>query len=108
MPIRIEVSDKLRFPVRLVAVDETGAERTALSMQVLARRVPLEQVRGDTERSVGEFLRDVVLDCSGVLDTDGKPVSYSPQVLDELLACDGVAAAIFHAYLAHAAPRLKN
>lgn len=108
MPIKIEVSDKLRFPVRLVAVDETGAERTALSIHVLARRVPIESVRADTERTVADFLRHVVLDCTGVVDTDGKPVPYSPEVLDELVKSDGVAPAMFQAYLSHVAPRLKN
>jgi hypothetical protein len=105
---KIIVSDTVAVAVKGHIPDEKGALQ-AFSFSLVCRRLKsdaLAQAAG--EKTAVEFVRDVVIDWSGVTDATDTPLPFTGPALDELLNIPGMAGVIGAAYMQTCGARGKE
>jgi hypothetical protein len=110
MAFKLVARNAVLVPVRGTITDETGkAER--FDFTLTCRRLPateLAQTLKSTERTVYDFLADVIEGWTGVLDADGHPVPCTPDNIAALLDQPGVGVLAYKAYLEEHGAKEKN
>lgn len=111
MPIKITVSDRLRFKVAGTITNEAGV-RQAFDFALLAKRLEADVLRerlapGSTEL-LGDFMTSIVDGWAGVRDDDGADLPFSADAFAQLLRIPGLGAMAMEAYVLEVGARAKN
>lgn len=109
MGIKLVLSKLVQFPVKGEINDEKGNPQP-VHFKLTCERHPADEwkkifVEGE-KLSVG--FAKITKDWSDVQDGEGKPVPYSPEVLDQLFSIPGVAQLTYVAYVTESGVKAKN
>jgi len=111
MSFKLIVRDSVSVNVKGLIADESGkSDRFEFRLQ--CRRMGADalktSIKTDVEKSVIEFMQDVVEGWSGVVDDNGAVIEFSDDAARRLLDIPGVANIAFTAYLAENGAKEKN
>ena len=111
MSFKLIVRNTVSVPVKGVISDEAGKpERFEFRLQ--CRRMGADDLKAtiskDSERSVIDFMADVVQGWSGVMDDSGAAVPFDDDAARRLFDIAGVANLAFSSYLAENGAKEKN
>lgn len=110
MAFQLKARNSVIVPVRGTITDDTGkVERFDFSLT--CRRLPareLAQTLKSSERTVYDFLGEVIEGWSGVLDADGNPIACTPDNVAALLDQPGIGVIAYKAYLEEHGAKEKN
>ncbi len=108
MAIKLLPGNILPVSVKGVETSESGAvERFEFTL--ICKRFNQRQIDEAMEgRTVSEFLQQVTQGWKSVLDVDGNPLPFNPELLEQLLLRPGVARLAFAGYLRDVEAREKN
>jgi hypothetical protein len=111
MAIKITISDKVGIKVKGSIQNEAGAAQP-FDFNLICQRLDADQIalrlKDDSERSLIDFMLDVVEDWSGVRSDDDKPLPFSADNYRALCKIPGVALIAFRTYLADVGAKEKN
>lgn len=111
MAIKIVVSDKVGIKVKGNIQDETGTAKP-FDFNLVCQRLDADQItsrlKDETDRTLTDFMVDVIEDWSGVRGEDDKPLGYTPDNYRALCKIPGVAMLAFRAYMADVGAKEKN
>jgi hypothetical protein len=107
---RLAISDTITVPIsgRLPGAD---GRMQPFSFTLKARRLPASELRAAVDASdttVPEFLGGLVHDWSGVLDDEGREITFSAAALAQLFEIVGMAGVCFAAYIESTGARGKE
>lgn len=111
MAIKIIVSDKVGIKVKGSIQNEAGAAQP-FDFNLVCLRLDADEIstrlKDDSDRSLVDFMTDVVEDWSGVRGADDKPMAYTEDNYRALCKIPGVAMLAFRAYMADVGAKEKN
>lgn len=112
MAIKIVVSDKVGFKVKLTINDATGRAQSfefGLTCKRLESEVLHARIKGDGDGVVfADFMAEVILDWTAVVDADDAPVPYSESAWRALCKTPGVGKVSFDTYCREVGAKEKN
>lgn len=101
MAFKLVVSDTVSFAVKGRLPDQGGVPRP-FEFTLNSRRMGAEEMKrlaDDTERTVADVIAEKAEGWSGVLDGDDRPLSFTPEALQQLLDIPGMAGLVLAAYV---------
>lgn len=107
--LKLIVSDKVLVDVRGALRDEEGVER-AFDFGLVMRRDPQDELLSAERDDVPlkEFIVSRASDWRKVCGEDGRPLPFTREHLDELLAIAGMRAFIYRCYLEAISPKARR
>lgn len=111
MAIKIVVSDKVGIKVKGSIQDETGTAKP-FDFNLVCQRLDADQItarlKDETDKTLTDFMIDVIEDWSGVRGGDDKPLAYTQDSYRALCRIPGVATLAFRAYMTDVGAKEKN
>lgn len=111
MAIKITVSDKVGIKVKGTIQNEAGVPQP-FDFGLVCLRLDADQIQAslkdESEKTLIDFMLDVVEDWSGVRDADDKPMPFTADNYRALCKIPGVAMLAFRAYMADVGAKEKN
>jgi hypothetical protein len=112
MAIKIVVSDTVGFKVKGAINDAAGVAQP-FDFGLTCSRLDADQIQaklapGSDDRTISDFMGELITGWSGVRDPDNKEVPYSIEALRELFKIPGVAGLTLRTYIAEVGAKEKN
>lgn len=111
MAIKITVSDRVGIKVKGTIKTETGSDQP-FDFNLTCQRLDADQItarlKDETDKTLTDFMVDVIEDWSGVRGDDDKPLPYTADSYRALCRIPGVATLAFRAYMTDVGAKEKN
>jgi len=111
MAIKITVSDKVGIKVKGSIKSESGADQ-AFDFGLVCQRLDADQIQSrlkdETDKTLTDFMLDVIEDWSGVRGDDDKPLPYTAENYRALCKIPGIAVIAFRTYMTDVGAKEKN
>lgn len=112
MAIKIVVSDTVGIKVKGAINDAAGVPQP-FDFGLTCTRLDADQIQaklapGGDDRSIADFMVDLVSGWSGVRDADNKEIPYTEDALRQLFKIPGVAGLTLRTYITEVGAKEKN
>lgn len=111
MAIKITVSDKVGIKVKGSIKSESGTDQP-FDFGLVCQRLDADQIQSrlkdETDKTLTDFMLDVIEDWSGVRGDDDKPLPFTADNYRALCKIPGITVIAFRAYMADVGAKEKN